>query len=230
MERIGLTNNQLKVIAMVSMVLDHIGVALFPEVEWLRILGRLALPIYAFMIAEGCRHTKNMWRYFGSMAFLAAICQLVYFFAMGSLYMCILVTFSLSIALIGLLKQAQNNHAFFWTLLLMLGVCGAFFLCEILPGRLPHTDFQIDYGFLGVMIPVCVYATKDRAGKMTVMLLSFVCMATIYGGVQWWALLAVPLLLLYNGRRGKWKMKWFFYFFYPVHLVVIYGISLLLER
>lgn len=228
MGKLGFSNNQLKIIAMISMTLDHVGVALFPQIEWLRIVGRLALPIYAFMIAEGCRHTRSMWRYFGSMALLAILCQLVYFFAMESLYMCILVTFSLSIALIGLLKKSQQSDSFFWTILLILGVCGAFFLCEMLPGRLPHTDFEIDYGFIGVMIPVCLYATKDREGKMMVLLLSLVCMATIYGGVQWWGLLAVPLLLLYNGRRGKWRMKWFFYFFYPVHLVAIYGISLLM--
>lgn len=228
MGKLGFSSNQLKIIAMISMTMDHVGVALFPHIEWLRIVGRLALPIYAFMIAEGCHHTRSMWRYFGSMALLATICQLVYFFAMGSVYMCILVTFSLSIALIGLLKKSQQTDSFFWTLLLILGVCGVFFLCQILPNRLPHTDFEIDYGFIGVMIPVCLYATRDKSGKMTVLLLSLVCMATIYGSVQWWGLLAAPLLLLYNGRRGKWRMKWFFYFFYPVHLVAIYGISLLM--
>ena len=229
MGKLGFSNNQLKIIAMISMTMDHVGVALFPEIEWLRIVGRLALPIYAYMIAEGCHHTKNMGRYFGSMALLATLCQLVYFFAMGSLYICILVTFSLSIALISLLKQAQQKSSFFWNLLLIIGVCGVFFLCEILPGRLPHTDYEIDYGFIGVMIPVCLYATKDKAGKSQVLLLALVCMSTIYGGVQWWSLLAAPLLLLYNGRRGKWRLKWFFYLFYPVHLIAIYGISLILK-
>ena len=48
---IGLNNNQLKIIALISMVLDHVGLALFPKIELFRILGRLALPIYAYMIA-----------------------------------------------------------------------------------------------------------------------------------------------------------------------------------
>ena len=142
--------------------------------------------------------------------------------------MSILVTFSLSILLTAILKQAQQKDSFLWTLLLILGVCGAFFLCEILPGRLAHSDFQIDYGFIGVMIPVCVYAAKDHAGKMTTMILGLVCMATVSGGFMWYSLLAIPLLLLYNGRRGKARLKWFFYLFYPIHLLVIQLIAYLM--
>ena len=47
----GLTGNQLKIIAMIAMTFDHVGVQLFPQVLWLRLIGRLAMPIYAFMIA-----------------------------------------------------------------------------------------------------------------------------------------------------------------------------------
>ena len=50
--KVGLSNNQLKILAMIAMTLDHVGVYLFPQVLWLRIVGRLAFPIYAFMIAE----------------------------------------------------------------------------------------------------------------------------------------------------------------------------------
>ena len=50
----GLSNNQLKILAMVAMTLDHVGAYLFPHVLWLRLVGRLAFPVYAFMIAEGC--------------------------------------------------------------------------------------------------------------------------------------------------------------------------------
>ena len=98
--KLGFTNNQLKIIAMIAMLIDHIGAYLFPQVRWLRIIGRLAYPIFAYMIAEGCHHTKSRIRYFLQMAGLAAICQLVYYIAMGSLYQCILVTFSLSVVII----------------------------------------------------------------------------------------------------------------------------------
>ncbi|MBR6552622.1 MAG: hypothetical protein IKT89_07260, partial [Clostridia bacterium] len=64
MKKFGLTNNQLKIIAMFSMLLDHIGKVLLPQYPILQIIGRLAFPIFAFMIAEGCFYTKNKTRYF----------------------------------------------------------------------------------------------------------------------------------------------------------------------
>ena len=45
--------------------------------------------------------------------------------------------------------------------------------------------------------------------------------------IQYWSLLAVPLLVLYNGKPGRVRMKYFFYIFYPLHLVILYGISML---
>ena len=75
-----LTGNALKIIAAASMTLDHIGVILFPQVEILRILGRLALPIFAFMIAEGCKYTRNRRKYFGMVFGLGTVCLVVYYF------------------------------------------------------------------------------------------------------------------------------------------------------
>ena len=106
-----LSGNQLKIIALIAMTCDHAGVQLFPDFLLLRIIGRLAMPIYAYMIAEGCRHTRNMGKYLGTMLAFAALCQGVYFFAMGSLYMSILVTFSLAIGLIFLIQQAKDGFA-----------------------------------------------------------------------------------------------------------------------
>jgi len=224
-----LSNNGLKIIAMVTMVLDHVGVALFPNIAWLRILGRLSFPIYAFMIAEGCRHTRSIPRYFGAMAILAAICQAVYFVVMDSLYMCILVTFSLSIGLIWLLKKAEATKHQGWYFCFFAGVLCALFICELLPKLIPQTDFYVDYGFIGVMIPVIIYLAKTRQSQMMAALLSLAVLSAASDATQWWCLLAVPLLLLYNGERGKWKLKWFFYLFYPVHLVVIQGIAMLMQ-
>ena len=55
----GLSNDRLKIIAAAAMLIDHIGAYLLPQVRILRIIGRIAFPIFAFMIAEGCRYTKN---------------------------------------------------------------------------------------------------------------------------------------------------------------------------
>ena len=103
-----LSGNILKYIAALSMLLDHIGVIFFPNEITFRILGRLALPIFAYMIAEGCRYTRNKLRYFLYVFGLAFACQLVYFIYDGDTYMCILVTFSLAILMIYALQFFKN--------------------------------------------------------------------------------------------------------------------------
>ena len=228
MKHFGLSGNQLKVIAMVTMAIDHIGAYLLPQAMWMRIIGRLAFPIYAFLIAEGCRHTRSMGRYLGTVAAMAAVCQIAYFVAMGSLYMCILVTFSLSIGLIWLLQLAQKRQDRFSKALVALGLCTVYVLCEILPGLLPGTDYQVDYGFWGVIVPVVIYCAKGKGEQIMAGLLALTCLAAVTNAIQWWSLLAVILLLFYNGQRGKRNLKWFFYLFYPAHLLIIHGISLIL--
>ena len=224
----GLTNNQLKMLALIFMTVDHVGMILSPWSSWMRVVGRLAFPIFAFMIAEGCRHTRSMGKYLGCMALLALGCQLVDYFQRGSLYQSILVTFSLSIGLIWLLQQAGKKCSVLWIGLGVLGFFGAYFICEILPGLLPDTDFHVDYGFVGVLVPVAVYLGRNKLQKLLFLTVALAALSYGLGQIQWYCLLAVPILALYNGRRGKWKMKWLFYIYYPAHLVAIYGISFLL--
>ncbi len=216
----GLTGNQLKIIAMITMTCDHVGMQIFPQAFWLRIIGRLAMPIYAYMIAEGCRHTRDRKKYLLRLLGMGALCQAVYFLAMGSLYQCILITFSLSVLLICAADKVREGHS--W------GVFGGmtavvFFLCTVLPDLLPGTDFDVDYGLPGVVLPVLIYEGGTKG-----LLIGLALVALKYGGVQWFAFLAVPLLLLYNGQRGKARIGKLFYWYYPVHLVVIHGISLLI--
>ena len=94
-----LSGNVLKIIAAVAMTADHVGLVLFPTVPVLRQIGRLALPIFAFMIAEGCAHTRNALRYFLSVLTLGLVCQTAYTVAMGSWYLCMPLSFSFAIAL-----------------------------------------------------------------------------------------------------------------------------------
>lgn len=216
-----LTSNQLKLLAMLTMTLDHIGVQMFPGVLWLRIVGRLAFPIYAYMIAEGCAHTRNRRKYLLQMAGLALLCQLVYFFAMGSLFQCILVTFTLSILLI----YAYDTGSRPLTALALLGVA---FVTVSLPRLLPGTDFAIDYGFFGVLVPVAAYLGKTHREKLLFTAGALVALAWSVGDIQWYSLAALLPLALYSGQRGKRRMKWLFYLYYPLHLAAIYGISLLL--
>ena len=214
--RPGLTGNQLKILAMIAMTCDHVGLQLLPQAGYLRIIGRLALPIYAYMIAEGCRHTRDRRAYLLRLAGLGVVCQVVYFAAMGSLYQCILVTFSLSVCLIYLADRGSLPGLF-------LGVAGVFFLCVVLPDLLPGTDFAIDYGLSGVLLPLLIYK-----GGILGLTAGLILLALAHGGSQWVALAAVPVLMAYNGQRGKWRIGKFFYWYYPAHLVVIYLISLVI--
>ena len=227
--RYGLSGNALKIIAIVSMTLDHIGYHLFPGCHLLRILGRLALPIFAYMIAEGCHHTRNPRKYLLTILAVAALCQLVYFFAMGSLYQCILVTFVLSILLIQSMDRARQDESHQTALTTALMWAGVVFVCVGLPQLLDHTDFAIDYGLWGVLLPVFIYLGRDRREKLLLTAVGLILLALSFSGLtQWFSLAALPLLALYNGERGKWRMKYFFYVYYPIHLAVIYAISLIL--
>lgn len=222
-----LNNNALKLIALVTMTLDHIGLVLFPRVLWLRLIGRLAMPIYAYMIAEGCTHTASMGKYLGTMAAFAAVCQGAYLFCMASLYQCILVTFSLSIGLIWLIRWAKGQQKLYPWLAVALGVGAVYFVTVWLPRLLPGTDFSVDYGFWGVMLPVGIYLGRTKGQKLLLAagLLALVAFTGWEG--QWFALAALLLLARYDGTRGRWKLKWLFYFYYPLHLLVLHGISYL---
>lgn len=193
------------------MTIDHIGVQLFPDLIILRIIGRLAFPIFAYMIAEGCLYTKNKRKYLLTISITALFCQLVYFFAERSLDQCILVTFSLSIMLIYIIKRKNFVLSF-------LSIWGVFFLTEI---------FNIDYGFCGIILPLFIYFANSKTNKLIACVASLILLNIVMGGVQWYSLFAIPLLALYNGKRGKLNLKYLFYIYYPLHLAVIYLISLI---
>lgn len=217
----GLSGNQLKLIALICMTVDHVGLMLLPGYTFLRAIGRLAFPIFAYMIAEGCRYTRSMGKYLGTLLASALLCQGVYFFAMGSLYMCIMVTFSLSVALIWLIRLAKERKSLPTWCAVAVGLAAVFFAAEILPLLLPGTDYGIDYGFVGILLPVMAYLCRTKKEKLLAMALGLIMLSAGWS-IQYWSLLAVPLLALYSGKRGKWKMKWLFYFYYPIHLASIW--------
>lgn len=219
-----LSGNALKLLAALFMTIDHVGVLLLPHVIVLRILGRLALPIFAFMIAEGCRYTRNRLRYFGSVFALGVLCQIVYYLADRSLYFSILITFSLSIATIYALQDWKEQKTTRSALVFFGAVAGVYALNRV---------FVIDYGFWGCMLPVFAAAFQKTAWdrpwvNLGMLGLGLLVLAADLGQIQYYALPALPLLACYNGRRGRWKLKYFFYLFYPIHLVLLQGIALLL--
>ncbi len=238
----GLSGNALKLIACAAMLVDHIGLILLPQYTLLRIIGRIAFPIFAFMIAEGARYTRSRLRYFLTVFILAVAMQIVFFVATGSTEMSIFVTFSLSIPLIyaldlakrALLSESRSYVSVTLTLLMFAaGVIAAWLVCRVL---------SVDYGFFGVMTPVLTsffMMPKDapeelrRFDALPVHVaacgVALLLLSGMGKGVQAYSLLALPLLLLYSGKRGKLRIKYFFYIFYPLHLVLLYGIKLLTE-
>ena len=228
----GLTGNQLKLIALLTMTIDHIGLFLVPGntilYEICRIIGRLAMPIFAWMIAEGCRYTKNRLRYLLTLLGFGLFSQAVEFIFNDSLYMCILITFAMSVILIYTLDYSLKKKNFF-TLCLLGGVFGAIcYICVFLPGDLSGMDFDVDYGIYGVLLPVLIYVGRNKQEKLLLSAGGLVTMSIGYGWVQWFALLSLPLLALYNGEKGRAKLKYLFYIYYPVHIGVLYVISVLL--
>jgi len=223
----SLSGNQLKLIALITMTVDHIGMLLFPHVQLFRIIGRLAFPIYAYMIAEGCAHTRSRGKYLAQMASLALICQLVYFFAMGSLYMCVLVTFSLSIGMIYAIDFGRSRKGICWAVPIGMLIF-IFAVTTVLPRLLPGTDYGIDYDFWGVMLPVFAYLGVSRKDKFALFSAGMILLNRSFGGMQWYSMAALLPIYLYNGTRGKAKMKHLFYIYYPAHLVVLHFLSQLL--
>ena len=224
----GLSGNALKLIALITMTLDHIGAYLLPQYPILRLIGRISMPIYAFLIAEGCLHTRNKLKYLCLMAFLALGCQVVYYFVLESLFMCILVTFSLSILLIYALQYVQRKKDFVSCAVFAIALVGVYYISVKLPGKLP--GFRIDYGLNGILLPVFFSLGSTKPQKLLGGGIGLCVMALGSAAIQWYGLLALPLLALYSGLRGKGNYKYLFYIYYPLHLAVIYGIRWILEN
>lgn len=233
----GLSGNALKIVAAITMTVDHVGVMFFPTVMYLRYIGRIALPIFMFMIAEGCRYTRSRLRYWLMIVGLAVVCQGVYTAATGDWFLCVPVSFSLSIPLVFCLQECKRNlfGRRFW----MAGLWTAVLCCGVALVWQLNQRMHVDYGFWGCMLPVAAslfHQGEDapawlrkldrKVVHVLAMGVTMVPLALTMGAWQWWSFLALPLLLFYSGTRGKWRMKYFFYIFYPAHLAILEGIAM----
>ena len=190
-----LTKNQLKILAMVCMTIDHIGAAFFPQAVWLRVIGRLA------------------------------------FLPFGGFYGNALITLSLSILLLYGVEAWKSSGKLRFLALTAALAAVFYLLCRTVP---------IDYGFAGVLLPL--YAEIGRLfwervfagispviGERLGFAVGLLVLAGVMGGVQRFCVLAIFPLLLLGNERGKWKMKHFFYIYYPAHLAVIGAVRMVLE-
>lgn len=223
-----LTKNQLKILAIVCMTIDHIGVAFFPNEPLLRMIGRLAFPIFSYGIAEGCRYTRNKRRYFGGVFLCGAVCALA-LLPVGGFYGNALITMSMSILLVYALQKWENSGEVRY-LVLTAALAGGFYLiCRMV---------YIDYGFAGVLLPLYAelgrllairFGLPEKTGERAGFAVGLLALSAVMGGLQPWCLLSLVPIGLLGRERGRWKMKHFFYIYYPAHLAVIAAMRTALE-
>jgi hypothetical protein len=225
-----MTSFALRSLALLTMIMDHLGYSVFSQLPWLRTVGRLSFPIYCFLVAQGFRHTHSVKQYAIRLALFAAISEIPYnmVFHRGATLMLAAhnVFFSLLLAL-GVLaawKRFVPNDPF-WA---WLSVCAACALALLL---------ETDYTYWGILLTLSFYlAGEDRLRQAlglaaTLAFYSLIRLATRVSPswvlTQAYCLLALIPIWLYNGKPGFRRGKWVFYILYPLHLALLtsYGRS-----
>ena len=219
-----LDGTTLKLIAMVSMVFDHVGDNFFPGQVWMRVIGRIAMPLFAFCIAEGFIHTHDRRRYLLRMGLFALLSEVPFDLVTARqvlefTHQNIMVTFFWAILALLCFERILGAQPTKGKYALGITVLLAFAGTSILLG--------MDYNLLGVGL-VCLfyllrkYPLPARTGAAMVWhaLLRNV-------GIYWFGLLGFLPIFLYNGKRGR-GLKWLFYVFYPGHLLLIWLLRTLL--
>ena len=225
----GLTSNKIKLIAIIAMTIDHVTWLLFPgfQRQWyviaLHIIGRLTAPIMWFFIAEGFHYTKNVGRYILRLFIFAIISHFAYNFAGGipfvpsSIFNATSVMWSLAWAVVLMVIFTTEKLPQWAKIVLIILIC--------------LITFPSDWSTIAAMCPVWLYLNRNSFKKQAISLavwtlmyatVYFIFLDKLYGVLQMFTLLSLFVLKNYNGERGSWKgMKWFFYLYYPAHLVVI---------
>ena len=212
--KIQLNGEQLKWIAIVTMTIDHIAAIIFPQYLILRIIGRIAFPIFAFLLAQGMIYTHNPRGYLTRLGVFAILSEIPFDYAFQTRiiemqHQNIFFTLFLGGVSIYVIQLSnKKEHAYFTTM-------GIALLAELL---------NCDYGFTGVVIIVSFYILKEKKIYQFIALTVF---SILMGYIQIYAAFACVPIALYNGKRGR-NLKWLFYIYYPVHLLILKGIWLLM--
>lgn len=215
-----LNSYDLKIIALVSMLLDHLGAMFFPEVGSLRIIGRVSFVLYAFMLTEGFIHTHNLKAYITKIAMWTFLSEIPFDFASyGKLFYWghQNIFFTLLISILGLYFFSQKIHIIFKILI-------AIFCCLL------AYIIKADYSWYGVMLVFIFYFFRHSSllKYFSIELLSFAFSFKAIT-IQIYAFLAFIPLILYNGERGK-KIGDIYYSFYAIHLLIFGLIKYLITR
>ena len=241
----GLSVFHLKIIAYTTMLIDHIGAfVLDPYIaanletmgyqrmrildfayEASRSIGRIAFPLFCFMLVEGLFHTKNRWRYLARLLIFAVLSDIPFDLAYTGewhSYQHQSVMITLSIAFLVLIAMEEIRK-----LRLPQFAVNLLQFVPVAAGCVIAYFVKCDYGFKGILVISALYLlypllTIDRgayalAGGALFMWEWVSKISRVFGS------LSFITLLFYNGQKGK-SAKWFFYFFYPVHLLILYFI------
>jgi len=250
----GLNARQIKIVACISMMFSHIGFIFWPEQRWWQIPGRIAFPIFAFMIANGARYSQNVWKYLARLLIFAALIQYPYsiFLGNGFLNIC----FTLGLGLAAIVAWQSNLHLPTRQTAIMARQSSLYLLARLLAALavlvacLTANLLHVEYGWYGVMMIFCAHIFFADRRKLAIswailnmpylLSLAFALLDTQHmpyllslafalldtqprPSIQGLCLLALPFVLLYNGRRGGGN-RWEFYAFYIGHLALLYAL------
>lgn len=198
------------------MLIDHIGAILFPAQMGFRIIGRFSFPIFCFLLVEGFHHTKDVKKYMIRLGIFALVSEIPYDLAFRNVFL-----------------EFERQNVFFT---LLLGV-GLMYLLQ----RTNRGYVKICYVFLAMWAAVTLGMSYDYRGILLIMIY-YVCRSNqvaklvlgsawnfLWTGVQQFGVFASIPIAFYNGEKGK-SMKYMFYVFYPVHLLILYFISAILMK
>ena len=212
----GLSQELLKIIACVTMLIDHVGAVFFPaSLEW-RIIGRLAFPIYCFLMAEGMALTRNVKKYGIRLAIGAVLAEvpfdLLFFGKLTLAHQSVMITLLIGYGMVLLMRRFPRFQIF-------ILFCGGI-VADLL---------ATDYGSLGVLIIGMFVLTREMKYRTLIQTVLLAGLNWYWNGywVQMFAVAAMLPIALYSGRKsGHSKMvQWIFYLFYPVHLAVLLLLS-----
>lgn len=208
----GINTFTLKMIGLLSMLTDHIGMIFYPDIIWFRVIGRLAFPIFAYAVVEGFCHTKDIRRYMLRIAFFALLSEVPFDLAVSGRpvdFSTQNVMFTLLLGLLMLYFTLKAKHvlsAFFI-------VIGMFLLAELC---------RTDYSSMGLAMIFVFYRLRDEKIQKAVGISAINII--LMGGIQAYASLAMVPISFHSGKQGM-RAKWLFGLFYPAHLLILYLIA-----
>ncbi len=220
-----LSNFDLKLIAIITMTIDHIGIVFgTPFYNFLRAVGRLSFPIFAFLLTEGYVHTKSFGKYFLRLLILAVISEVIYDYVFYGSFVYlgannIFFTLALGLFTLFLLDKSKSLvKKYFKERIDLIIIVPITYLLIIVILGLVAEFLNFSYGMLGILVISFFYLFKD---SFLLTVISVTLSTLILGDtMQYFSLFSLILIYFYNKKLGK-KSKLFFYLYYPLHILVL---------